>query len=127
MSKYDEKIKKLKEAGAEQESKDVEEERDLKKGKFMVKILSKTLSFHFYLENAVHEYYINLHPFDYMFIFSLFLYSGQDDERLLMNYFWNRCSHPIACLMNANLIFRKLSEFTFMQNLSHSKLNELMG
>lgn len=69
--------------------------------------------------------FIKEYPFDYLFIFSLFLYSGEEDERLLMDYFLARCKHPIACLMNASFIFYRFSKFTFMQNLSHSKLKDL--
>jgi hypothetical protein len=70
-------------------------------------------------------------PFDYMFFFSLLLYTGKVEERKLIYYFWVRTSHPIACLLNAKIIFSNLEKYasnklkTKLDNLSRYFVNAL--
>ena len=54
-------------------------------------------------------------PYDELFIWSLLLYSGNNDEDLsLPRMFWSKSKKPITCCLAAMIVFQNLREENFV-------------
>lgn len=101
-----------------------DEDRYYELAKFFDKLFGESLRFIFRLDDPTVNGEMQFH-FEHLFIYSLFLYGGKEEEKMLIDYFWKRCYQPIACLMNAIYIFKKLSKFPFIQTKFIDTLKEL--
>jgi len=61
-------------------------------------------------------------PYDELFIWSLMLYGGNDEDLRLPRFFWSRAKYPIACCLAAIIIYQNLK----LENLIPDYLKEDM-
>jgi hypothetical protein len=61
-------------------------------------------------------------PYDELFIWSLMLYGGIDEDLRLPRFFWSRAKYPIACCLAAIIIYQNLK----LENLIPDYLKEEM-
>jgi hypothetical protein len=62
------------------------------------------------------------YPYDELFLWSLLLYSGFDNEAKLSNYFWSKSKFPLACCMVGIIIYNCLQNESFVPDDLKEKL-----
>lgn len=62
---------------------------------------------------------------DELFMWSLLLYGGKDEEFDLIKYYWSLTSKPIACAFAAILVFTRFQKKSFVSEELKAKLEKL--
>lgn len=58
--------------------------------------------------------YVSDVPYDELFIWSLLLYSGNENDFDLPKHFWSKSKYPIACCLVGIITFKSLVEENFV-------------
>ena len=67
--------------------------------------------------------FISTEPYDELFIWSLLLYSGSEQDMNLSRFFWSRSKHPLACCLVAMIVYKILCTKNFIPNDLKNKMN----
>ncbi len=65
------------------------------------------------------------YPMDELFMWSLLLYSGKDEEFNLIRYYWSLASKPIACALAAIIVFTRFQMMSFVSDELKAKLEKV--
>lgn len=66
------------------------------------------------------------YPFDELFIWSLFLFSGFETDLNIMRYYWTMCSNPIASILVVIIISTRLRKEKYVADDLKLKINGLI-
>lgn len=64
-------------------------------------------------------------PYDELFIWSLLLYGGDENDKKLMKHFWLRAKYPMACCFVAIIVYNFLARKKFMPDDLKEKILDL--
>ncbi len=65
------------------------------------------------------------YPMDELFMWSLLVYSGKDEEFNLIKYYWSLTSKPIACAFAAIIVFERFRQKSFVCDELKAKLEKI--
>ncbi len=51
-------------------------------------------------------------PYDELFIWSLLLCTGDENDLMLTKFYWSQTKHPIACALTAIVIYKRISKLS---------------
>jgi hypothetical protein len=66
-------------------------------------------------------------PYDELFLWSLLLYSGNDQEIKLSKYFWSKAKYPIASCLVGIIAYRLLLNENFVPDDLKDKMKQIIA
>jgi hypothetical protein len=65
-------------------------------------------------------------PYDELFMWSLLLYSGKENDAILCRHFWSKTKYPIACALVAIIAYNNLLSENFVPEDLKEKLKNMI-
>jgi hypothetical protein len=76
------------------------------------------------LDRKKNEGQFSEYPLDELFMWSILIFSGKDDDMDLIKYYWSLTSKPIACALAAMLVYDRFLEKQFINREFKQQIKE---